>query len=262
MQKPSAPVGGFFSLWPFPVYSLDGIGHAVHIIRMNENPKIPAGTSPLRSKKNPAIGSLVATAAMFLIVVLLWRDLSKTKSFQQELAAKNETLGQELATVKSELKSANTELDFFKTGDFSKTTKEKVAKTAPVVPKPVEEPETLLLQEPTVQQTSSGLVVRFQFKPDTDIQLPERVTLVARIPNGSEAKILSLKPVAASHAVIEHVVNASGKLAMIEGSPADLEALLFELTVSAPVKATVRGSAGIKDFEMDITPSGCTVRKL
>jgi uncharacterized protein YoxC len=262
MQKPSAPVGGFFSLWPFPVYSLDGIGHAVHIIRMNENPKIPAATSPLRSKKYPAIGSLIATAAMFLIVVLLWRDLSKTKSFQQELAAKNETLSQELANKQSELIVARTEFDSFKTNVLVKAMEEKSAKVKPIIAKTVEEPETLFLQEPTVSQTADGLVARFQFKPDTDIELPERVTLVARIPSGSEANILSLKPVAASHAVIEHVVNTSGKLAMIEGSPADLEALLFELTVSAPVKATVRGSAGIKDFEMDITPSGCTVRKL
>jgi hypothetical protein len=49
---------------------------------------------------------------------------------------------------------------------------------------------------------------------------------------------------------------------MIQYRPGGPDSLKFDLTVSAPVKATVRGSDGILDFEIDITPDGCSVSKL
>ena len=241
---------------------LDWFSRDLHIAPMKKNLQKPTGSPASSAKKNPARGSLIATGAMFLIVVLLWKDLSQTKSTMQKLAEQNDQQRAELATVQSELKAANTELDFFKTGDFGAATKETAAKAAPVQPAPVEEPETLLLQEPTVQQTAAGLVVRFGFEPDGS-ELPGSITLVVRIPGDTEAKILSLKPVAkSSYANVECVLDPLGKLGMIEGSPSDLQGLSFELTVSAPVKALVRGSKGIKPFELDISAEGCSVRKL
>jgi hypothetical protein len=229
---------------------------------MKKNPKKTPTSTPISGKNTPSRGSLIATGAMFLIVILLWRDLSQTKKLQHELTMRNEQLGQELASVKSELKSTHDELDFFKTGDFGKTTKERSADVVPAKPVAVEEKETLFLQNPTVSETASGLVVHLQFNP-ADTELPGNITLVARVPGDSDAKIVSLKPTSdAGYSTVECIVDAKGKLGMIEGSPTDLKALAFALTVSAPVKATVRGSEGIKDFELDITAAGCTVRQL
>jgi hypothetical protein len=186
-------------------------------------------------KKFRFTGSHSATAAMFLIVVFLWRDVSRTKSTQRALAEQNQELASRNQAMADKLAEANKEL--------------------------VEEPETLLLQPPTVTANSDGtLTARFRFEPIEGVELPEQLTVVVRAPG---AQIIAFKPVAEpAFSSIVCVVNAKGNLGMIEGSPADLSGLEFELTVSEPVTATVRGSDGIRDFELDITPAGCTVRKL
>jgi hypothetical protein len=211
----------------------------------------------LRGKSN-----VLATAAMFLIVILLWRDQSKLKTAQAELIQQNATLREDLATKQVALASVHTELDFFKTGDTRKAAQENISRTDPITPAPAAELETLQLNPPSVSQTAEGLVAHFEFKSLTD-ELPDQITLVVRVPGNTEAKILKLTPVGTPEdSSIACVVNAQGKLAMIEGSSEALKTLAFELTVSAPVKARVRGSNGILDFELDITPDGCTVQKL
>jgi hypothetical protein len=211
----------------------------------------------LKGKSN-----VLATAAMFLIVILLWRDQSKLKIVQAELVQQNTELREDLATKQGALAAAHTELNFFKTGDTRKVGQENVSRTDSVKPTPAAEEETLQLTPPSVSQTAEGLVAHFEFKSITD-ELPDQITLVVRVPGNTDSKILKLTPVGASEdSSIACVVNAQGKLAMIEGSSEALKALAFELTVSAPVKARVRGSNGILDFELDITPDGCTVQKL
>lgn len=236
------------------VSKLDEFGRGIHIDPMNKKPVAPP-------KKKAALGSSIATVAMFAIVIFLWRDQSRMKAAQAELAEQNAALRDDLAAKKSELATAHTELDFFTTGEFGNSAQE--TKTKPVIATPIEEPETLLLQEPAVSQNAAGLVAHFEFKPDDGTVLPEQITLVVRIPIDSAVKILSLKPAGETdYSNVEIIVDAKGKLGMIEGSSADLKTLSFDLTVSAPVKAIVRGSKGIKAFELDIAPTGCTVRKL
>ncbi len=198
---------------------------------------------------------------MFLIVVFLWRDVSRTKSTQRALAEQNQELASRNQAMADKLAEANKELDFFKTGDFSKPVTKSTEQPIRKVVELVEEPETLLLQPPTVTANSDGtLTARFRFEPIEGVELPEQLTVVVRAPG---AQIIAFKPVAEpAFSSIVCVVNAKGNLGMIEGSPADLSGLEFELTVSEPVTATVRGSDGIRDFELDITPAGCTVRKL
>ena len=206
--------------------------------------------------------SVLATAAMFLIVILLWRDQSKMKTAQAELTHQNEALREDLAAKQTALASAHTELDFFKTGNTRKTAQENISKLNPAKPAPDAEVETLQLHPPTVSQTAEGLVAHIEFNSITD-ELPDQITLVVRVPGNTEAKILKLTPVGVPEgSTVACVINAQGKLAMIEGSSETLKTLAFELTVSAPVKARVRGSDGILDFELDITPSGCSVQKL
>ena len=198
-----------------------------------------------------------------LVLIAGWLDLSRTKTAHAELAAHNEQLSNALATIQSELSAANNELDVFKSGDAHTAVKKELVKTERVITPSVEQPETLFLQEPSVNPTESGLIARFGFLPEDNAELPKLITLVVRVPSDSEAKILSLKPVdVPRYSTVEFLVNPKGNLGMIEGSPSDLKALMFELTVSAPVKAMVRGSNGIKAFEMDITSTGCAVRKL
>jgi hypothetical protein len=212
-------------------------------------------------KKCQGKGGLVATTAMFLIVVFLWRDQSRMKADALKLAEQNARLQQSMATTEAALKSTQSELDFFKTGDFRKPAQEQVIQHKPVASEPVEEMETLFLQPPTVSQTEDGLVARFEFKPVAE--LPDQITLVVRVPENAGAKILKLVP--AQHSPdtdVVCIVNLSGTLGMIEGTPEDLKSLAFELTVSAPVKARVRGSEGILDFELDITTDGCTAQQL
>jgi hypothetical protein len=217
---------------------------------MNEQPLA------LSSRIFPVVGLWIATAATLLTVALLWNSLKRRDGELDALAEQNNQL-------KQQLMAANSELDFFKTGDFSKTTKQTDEKPLRSIAEPAPETETLLLEEPTLSQTASGLVARFQFKPVENTELPRQITLVVRIPSHSSAKILAIKPVSKTgYSSVEYLVNAKGDLGMIEGSPSDLSALEFELTVSEAVKATVRGSEGIKDFELDITATSCTVRQL
>ena len=218
---------------------------------------------PAPPKKFRFTGSHAATAAMFLIVLFMWRDLSRTKTAREDSAARIQALDAELASVKSELITVSGELDQFKNGGPPMAAVAKTDNAPRAIAKPVEEPETLFLQDPEVRRTADGLVARFAFEPEDGAPLPDLITLVVRVPSDSESKILSLVPVAAAtDSNLECVVNTKGNLAMIEGSSAELAALVFEVTVSEPVKATVRGSEGIKAFEMDITAAGCTVRKL
>lgn len=200
------------------------------------------------------IGSLVLIVAMLLIVISTRKDLSHAKYSHEALSAQNAALGIELAELRSEL-------DSFTTG--APVAAENPVRRDRKVSKPVEVPESLFLQPPTVANNGGELTARFTFEPDENTELPDQITLVVRIPGDTDAKIVSLKPVAApAYSNVEFLVNAQGTLGMIEGAPSELGALEFELTVSAPVKAIVRGSKGIKAFEIDITPTGCAVRKL
>ncbi|RKX42118.1 MAG: hypothetical protein DRP64_10340 [Verrucomicrobia bacterium] len=202
----------------------------------------------------------MATAALFLIVVFLWRDLSGLKSVQLELTEQNHQLRKELAAAKSELNAAQSELAGFKTGVPARKPLAKVAQKKPEPP--VEEPETLMLQPPSVSQTPAGLVARLAFQSTTS-EIPDLIALVVRLPGESEAEILGFKAATeASFSNVKTRVDESGKFAIFQGSPANLEALEFDLTVSAPVTATVRGSKGIKPFEIDIAPDASNVRKL
>jgi hypothetical protein len=206
-------------------------------------------------------GRLIATFAMFLLVILLWRDQSRMKAHTLILEQQNIQLQKSMAVTQSALESATDALDFLKSGDFRKSDQETIPNAAPVIPEPIEEVETLLLQTPTVSQTAEGLVARLAFESISVVS--DQMTMVVRVPQNSDSKILKLAPAGnSSDTDVVCIVNLQGTLAIIEGTSDELHALDFELTVSAPVKATVRGSDGIRDFEIDITPSDCTVRKL
>lgn len=220
---------------------------------MNQHTTTP---SPAPKPRWAWIKYLLA-ALLLLALLLLWRELVHTRENLAEVLKQNNALA-------GDLKSINAELVQLKSGDSSIETRERLAaaREAKAAEPIKEEMETLLLQAPTVEQTADGLTVRFGFEPDENIELPSSITLVVRVPDSSNSRIVALKAAGTGASNVVPIVNAKGILAIIEGSPAELDALSFELTVTAPVKATVRGSEGIIDFEMDITPDACTVREL
>ena len=220
---------------------------------MNQHKNAPS-PSP-----NPRLAwiQFLLMALLLLALYLLWRELTHTRKSLAEVLDKNSALAENL-------KSTNAELVQLKSGDSSIETRERLeaVRNAKAEEPIKEEMETLLLQAPTVEQTADGLTVRFGFEPDENIELPSSITLVVRVPDSSSSRIVALKATGTGASNVVPIVNAKGILAIIEGSPAELDTLSFELTVTAPVKATFRGSEGIIDFEMDITPDACSVRKL
>jgi len=233
-------------------YTLDPYGQDLHIQTMNKS------SISNRPRNLPAMTLfLVLTVILLIVAAYLWHSHTASKDQLQLLSVQNSRLQEELATARKEIDNLNS-------GDSSAATRERLAAARatakPSTPKV--EIETLFLQTPTVEQTAEGLAVRLAFKPGDDVELPDKTSLVVRVPGGG-ARILSFKPVSEpDYSSIMFVVNAKGDLGMIEGSPSELGALEYELVVSGPVKATVRGSEGIIDFELDITPDSCTVRKL
>ncbi len=209
---------------------------------------------------NPAvlILSLALIVSLLIVAAFLWRAHEESKDLLNELSVQNSRLQQELAIAKQEISNLNS-------GDSSPVVRERLASIRENrAPQPVdEEVESLVLQTPTVRQTPAGLVVHFEFKPSDGIELPKDIILAVRVPMSSSSRLLALAPVSETeNANIRSVINPAGYIGFIQGAPADLGTLAFEFTVSEPVKATVSGSEGIIDYEFDITPDGCTVRKL
>ena len=207
---------------------------------------------------------LLLGAGILLTVAIMLITLSNARKEKQQLKIEMDTLSAQNTTLNETLQALQNQLDAFQSGVHSgkKNTVESADKPArTVTPKPVE-PETLLLQPPKVVSSNQGLHVRLVFE-STEQELPEIVALVVRLPSAVDAEIYALQ--AADNASFSNVkarVDASGKFAVFQGTPADLHALQFELIVTAPVTATIRGSKGIRAFELDITPDSPAVRKL
>jgi hypothetical protein len=222
-------------------------------------------TSSDAPKKTPAKSTYIATAALFFIVLFLWRDSANMKADVLLLTEQNTELQKELKErseqMHAKLAKAQSDLAHFKASIPQKSTKKPNARVIEK-PKPVEYPETLLLQTPEISQTPDGLLARIHFQ-STLSEPPGLLALVVRIPRGSEAVIQGFNPVdETAYTDVNFRINESGKFAIFQGNPIHLNALEFNLTVSAPVTATIRGTEGIQPFEIDIDPSNPSVRKL
>jgi hypothetical protein len=232
---------------------------------MNQNHLPSTHPAPRPHNKVLLLGSTIAAVTLLLIVVFLWNGLSRMKTDMQILTEENtqrqKLLEEQSSQLQNQLVTARTELAHFKTGDPRSSAKKENTQVLEK-PKPVEYPETLILQTPEISQTADGLSARIQFQ-STLTKAPGLLALVVRIPNGSNAVIKGFKPIdEAAYTDVKFRINESGKFAIFQGNPTHLDALVFELTVSEPVTATVRGTEGIKPFEIDIDPNNPSVRKL
>lgn len=232
---------------------------------MEQNHITTPVTAPRPRNKMVLLGSTIATATLLLIVFFLWNDVSRMKTDMQLLTEKNaqrqKLLEEQTIQLQNQLGKARTELAHFKTGDpRSSANNENIE--ALEKPKPVEYPETLILQTPEISPTADGLSARIQFQ-STLTEAPGLLALVVRLPNGSNAVIQGFKPVDdTTYTDVKFRISENGNFAIFQGNPSQLDALVFELKVSAPVTATIHGTEGIKPFEIDIDPNSPHVRKL
>jgi hypothetical protein len=215
--------------------------------------------SPPRAHSRSTVLIPVVAAVVLLVCIVIFRShQAKTKAQLDRISGQNEMLRQELADAQAAIRNLSS-------GDSSVSTKTRLTeKRERMAPQPAApETETLHLEAPSVESTADGLAANLEYRPDGEATLPERITLVVRVPAGGTARILSLAPTGSGNqSVLEAVINPAGTLGMVECSTAELNSLAFVLEVSEPVTATVRGSEGIIDFELDIQPDGCAVRKL
>jgi hypothetical protein len=221
----------------------------------------PQNPAPTSSNKLAGKGRLIATAAMFLIVIFLWRDQAKMKADLLGVSEQKNQLSEQNIKLEKALKTAHTDLAHFKVSIPQQSLKNQDQKE-PAKETPAEYPETLILQPPQISQTADGLSARISFESTLN-EPPGLLALVVRLPSASEAMIQGFKPVdETAFTDIKFRINESGRFAIFQGNPIHLNALEFDLTVSAPVKATVRGTEGIKPFEIDIAADSSKVRKL
>jgi len=231
---------------------LDPRGQEPHISKMNEP------TTSNRSCQGLITFLYCIPAVILLIAVaFLWLSHSGNKDQLEQLSVQNQKLQQELAEARAKIDDLNS-------GDSSQVTKDRLAsarqdRTLSSAP---ESAETLVLQSPSVTQSDTGLTVLLTFESTTS-ELPDAIALMLRVPVDADSRIAALEPADKSlYSDIETHIDESGKFAVIQGTPANLQALQFNLTVSRPTKVVVQGTSGIKGFELDITPEQVAYRKL
>ena len=219
------------------------------------NTNTPPEPRPTRKRLNIVV-YIVILAILFVAGKRFQSDRDALNKHMEQLAEQN-------VVLQEALKAAEEKIADFQGGDIRPSSPEQTEEPARPTPKPKPpEPETLLLRSPSVTKASDGLAVRLTFDSST-AEMPDLVALVVRIPNSSGALITDLGPVAGSEfSNVKGRIDASGKFAVFQGTPNELEVLDFQLMVTAPVTATVRGSKGIRPFEIEIDPDGATTRKL
>ena len=226
--------------------NLDGPVRLLHIARMNQNQENTAPSSP--GRRFPAAGYLVA-ALLAVIVLILWRNQSAMKSNLDMLSARNAELEEKLAAAESPVE-----------GRVRSEPASEERQAAPVA-----EPatETIRLNTPSVEKTAEGLTAHLEFEPDASHGPLDLIALVVRIPGESVARIVAFEPADKGRfSDIRQRVDEKGKFAIFQGTPDKLKKLRFDLTVSGPVTATVRGSKGIRAFEIIVAENGSAVRPL
>lgn len=205
----------------------------------------------------PIIFSLALTVTLLIVAATLWRSQMESKDQLEALSVQNTRLQKELA-------AARNEIDHLSSGDSSKETKERLAairQTRTDQPQQ-EETENLTLQVPAVSQSDDGITVLLTFE-SSNSEPPASLALIMRIPFDANSRIITLKPADPSlYSDIKTHINERGTFAVVEGTPGNLEALQFILTVSAPTKVTVQGTSGIKGFELQVSADQAVARNL
>jgi hypothetical protein len=235
--------------------------HHVGMLRPSSRTRCPS--SHTAATRLPALLILVGFLLLCGVLAYLWNDLAQIKSAHREVMEENVRLRKRLAENRAGRESVS--------GPFPESSSSAGVRPAVAEPRQPDaapsaealpEANTLTLQQTAVRQTDFGLEASMQFEPANDTPL-EVFALVVRLPRDSDARILDLQPAGeAAYTEVAQRVAENGLFAVFHAVPTGLAPLRFNLSVSKPVTATVRGTNGIEPFEFHIQPGGAGIRKL
>ncbi len=192
-----------------------------------------------------------------VLLVALWHQRSQLMQLKQDygrLAEQNQTLQLTLQQTRAEVDERLVSMAAVR----GKT----AALAVPATPLPpsAPEPKQLVWGGAEVTPISGGLLATLQFKPTKTGPLGD-LFLAVEVPPTTAVKILDLKSVGATPmAHSRQRVLRDGKFAIFQGKPGDGNVIKLGVSVSGPVTVDVRGSCGITPFQLDIAPTGATVR--
>lgn len=232
-------------------------------------------TLPSRQQANPV--QLLLLVVVALLCLTLWRQRADTELIEKEY--------QELARQKKELEQKKHIASIASTPAVDAplpvaTEPPQAAQPAPATPAAETQTEkapsppamvmtpTGLAQAPAgkglvlagthVAPVEGGLQTTMQFNPTTTEPIG-LVAIVVRLPADGDSRILNLTPSGSmKYSGVAQRVSEDGKFAVFQGTPDEVAAIEFALSVSGPAVADVRGTTGIGAFDLQVGPTGAT----
>lgn len=120
---------------------------------------------------------------------------------------------------------------------------------------------SLILKDTRVKAVADGLVASMKFSQSSNTPL-EKLVIVVRLPKTSDARILNLEPDPLSnYANVQKRISENGKFAIFMANVRDPNAISYNLALSGPETADVRGTCGIEPFALTVNSSGTTVQQ-
>jgi hypothetical protein len=133
---------------------------------------------------------------------------------------------------------------------------------APGIPaaKSWEEPNQLALSSVSARQQDDRITATMVFKPTTTNAFGD-VWVVVRLPRNSGVDVVDIAPGdSTQYTNVGKRVGEGGKFAIFQGRPMTVNSMKFDVSVSGPVTADIRGTCGIGRFNLEISPAGAKVR--
>lgn len=119
----------------------------------------------------------------------------------------------------------------------------------------------LILKDTSVKAVADGLVASMNFSQSSNTPL-ERFVIVVRLPKISSARILNLEPdTLSNYENVQKRISENGKFAIFMANVRDPNRVSYNLALSGPETADVRGTCGIEPFALSVDSSGATVKQ-
>lgn len=133
-------------------------------------------------------------------------------------------------------------------------------KTDLASPAPAPTGDRLILAETSAKPVADGVVATIKFNSTSNAPT-DQLALVVRLDKRSDTRILNLEPSDLSNYTgVSHRVSENGKFAIFMGTIKDARSISFNLALSGPDTADVRGSCGITPFLLEVNTGGATVK--
>ena len=208
------------------------------------------------TKPNARLLLFTTTVVSGVLLVALWSQRAQILQLKQDygrLTVQKQTLEQALNQIKLEMAHGATAVP-------ARGLKPGVAAAATPLPPRAFESKQLVFGGAEVTPISGGLLATLQFKSTKTGPLSE-LFMAIEVPKASSGKILDLHPGGANAtAHCSKRVLHDGKMAIFQCLPGDAQTIQLGVSVSGPVTLDLRGSCGLTPFQLDIAPTGTTVR--